>query len=864
MNTSAKAIIALLSILAIASCSRKKDKFLNRNFHAMGSYYNIIYNGNLALEEGKLELQQDYKDHYWDILPIERMKISENISMGNLGDNNTKEGEGEGSKFQRAEEKAAKAIQKHNMLIDGQEHNPQMDEAFILLGKSRYYDQRFIPALEAFNYVLRKHNNSNKLFSAMVWREKTNMRLGYNELALKNLKTLLYHEDAELEKQDYADAAAAMAQAYLNLEQQDSAIFPLDTAIAYTKSKDELGRYLFIKAQIQERLGRIDSAHKTFDKIIALNRKIPRTYLINAHLEKIKTIDSLNGDKQAQLTLLTELADNRENRPFLDRIYYQTANFYHRNDSINQAIVFYNKSLREESIDTFLVSRNYLNLGNIYFDDAQYKTAGAYYDSTLTYLFQNSREYRAIKKKRENLDDVILYETIAVKNDSILQLVNMPAAEKEAYFKNYADSLKSAAITAAKNSFKQPQNTNGNFFGKQQSIAGGPNAGNNYYFYNTMQVANGIRTFKKTWGNIALEDNWRFNPKKERKKNNTEDLSEKALIAQIENDPQYNPQNFIDQLPKEQSLIDSLSTERNFAYYQLGIIYKEKFKEYGLASDKLEKLLKNSPEERLILPSKYNLYKIYEATGNTTKANYWKQNIIDNHPETRYAKILKNPKAFEGDKDSPEAIYTMVYRKFEAQQYQAVLDDCNMYIDRFTGTDIIPKFELLKAICSGRFLGLESFKKGLNYVALNYPQSEEGKHAEHLVKTLIPELEKQTYITPQKDYNNYKLIYDFDKNKQEEAITLQEDINTALKELGYASSFKTSIDNFSPTKVFVVIHGLQSSLGAQGLAEQLSEPNKKQQWKAIKQPSFPIAANNYKTLLTKKNLNDYLEFLNKL
>lgn len=208
MNTSAKAIIALLSILAIASCSRKKDKFLNRNFHAMGSYYNIIYNGNLALEEGKLELQQDYKDHYWDILPIERMKISENISMGNLGDNNTKEGEegeGEGSKFQRAEEKAAKAIQKHNMLIDGQEHNPQMDEAFILLGKSRYYDQRFIPALEAFNYVLRKHNNSNKLFSAMVWREKTNMRLGYNELALKNLKTLLYHEDAELEKQDYAD-----------------------------------------------------------------------------------------------------------------------------------------------------------------------------------------------------------------------------------------------------------------------------------------------------------------------------------------------------------------------------------------------------------------------------------------------------------------------------------------------------------------------------------------------------------------------------------------------------------------------------------------------------------------------------------
>jgi hypothetical protein len=34
----------------------------------------------------------------------------------------------------------------------------------------------------------------------------------------------------------------------------------------------------------------------------------------------------------------------------------------------------------------------------------------------------------------------------------------------------------------------------------------------------------------------------------------------------------------------------------NKAYYQLGVIYKEKFKEYELAT-KLEQLLQNSPEE---------------------------------------------------------------------------------------------------------------------------------------------------------------------------------------------------------------------------------------------------------------------------
>jgi hypothetical protein len=55
-----------------------------------------------------------------------------------------------------AETKATKAIQKHSMNIDGRERN-QIDEAYLLLGKARYYDQRFIPALDAFNYILYKY-----------------------------------------------------------------------------------------------------------------------------------------------------------------------------------------------------------------------------------------------------------------------------------------------------------------------------------------------------------------------------------------------------------------------------------------------------------------------------------------------------------------------------------------------------------------------------------------------------------------------------------------------------------------------------------------------------------------------------------
>jgi hypothetical protein len=116
--------------------------------------------------------------------------------------------------------KATKAIQKHSMNIDGRERNFQIDEAYLLLGKARYYDQRFIPALDAFNYILYKYPNS-KIYEAKIWRGKTNMRLGSDALVV-NMTTLL--KDQDLKKQVVANVNALLSEAYLNLEEKTSLI----------------------------------------------------------------------------------------------------------------------------------------------------------------------------------------------------------------------------------------------------------------------------------------------------------------------------------------------------------------------------------------------------------------------------------------------------------------------------------------------------------------------------------------------------------------------------------------------------------------------------------------------------------------
>ncbi|HAI40674.1 MAG TPA: hypothetical protein DCM40_22535, partial [Maribacter sp.] len=134
-------------------------------------------------------------------------------------------------------------------------------------------------------------------------------------------------------------------------------------------------------------------------------------------------------------------------------------------------------------------------------------------------------------------------------------------------------------------------------------------------------------------------------------------------------DEKFSLDYYMDRLPTDVAIIDSLKTERNFANYQLGLIYKEKFNENLLAAEKLENVLASNAEERLILPSKYNLYKIYEEVDSPLKERM-KADIIANHSDSRYAEILLNPQAVLADSsDSPEKRYENLFKQYQEQHF---------------------------------------------------------------------------------------------------------------------------------------------------------------------------------------------------
>jgi len=844
-----------------------------RNSHALSTKYNILYNGQVGLDKGVKEIKSNNDDDFWKQLPIEKMQIAEDFTSTTKSKN---------TNFELAEAKATKAIQKHSMNIGGRERNAQMDDAYLMLGKSRYYDQRFVPALDAFNYILYKYPNSSKIYEAKIWREKTNMRLGNDALVIKNINKLL--EDHDVKKQVAADANALLSESFLNLEEKDSAVATLKLAIEFTKVKQERARYRFILGQLYQQLGYKDSAASAYQSVIDMNRKADRKFVIQAHAKKAELFDYQNGDFNSFTKTFDKLANDRENRPYKDLILHHMAVFYDQKKEQKQALNFYNLSLRTNSKDSYLVASNYRNLGNMYFRNSEYPAAAKYYDSTLVKLNDKTREYTKIQKIRSNLDEVILYETLAKRNDSILHVVSMNGSDKIAYYEQYIVKLKEEdeikKVAEEKRKVKQENlernSTTSSIDSAINQEPGQPakksammppaistissqQGGSIFYFYNPTTVAFGKIEFKKTWGDRTPNRNWRLssgtvNPTLADSlivaKETLEEVSSEEKIVE-----QYTTDYYLKQIPVTQTAIDSISKERNFAYYQLGIIYKEKLKENNLAIAKLNQLLNNNPEEKLVLPSMYNLYKLYQIT-DASKAEAMRKRISAQYPDSRYAQIINNTKLdVTSLNETPESAYTKWYKLYRQEQFVTVLENADSLINQFSGDQIVSKFELLKANAIGKLKGLAAYKNALQGVADNYPNTEEGKNAQEIVSSQIPFLEKmELNIT---DSNNWKILYRVGSREDTNTKAIEEKIKMFIVAENLQKLYY-SFDTYTEKENFITIHGIKSEVYAKDMAAVLKENVK---YKMI-DPAIVVSGENYKVIQIKKNMDIYLALKN--
>ena len=727
-------ISLVVSLVLLDACSTKKNTFISRNYQALTTKYNVLFNGQQALEKGIASLNENYKDDWFEILPIETIKfegnkvvlrnMSINVNSGFKSNTNSNQNT-EQTPFEKAEEKAVKAIQKHSMNFNGLERNRKIDDAYLLLGKARYYSQRFIPAIEAFNYVIANYPDADLIAETKIWRAKANVRNDNEERAIETMNLLLYVKDTletDVSDRIKEQAHTAMAMAYMKTDTLQKAIKHLQLATRTLKLKDQGARNLFVLGQVYANRGDKDSAVMVFKRLVDF-KQAPKKYQIHGEIELAKNTTS---DSVAVLVMkrLDDLIKDRENRKFLDELYFQRAVLHETNDSVALAVEDYNRSLRSTGGGKKQRTFTHERLGNLYFNKANYSFASAHYDSVLQFA-ENDRDLRIrrVMRKSKNLAELIKNEQIVSVNDSILTLANLSVDDQKAYFETYVAKLKKADEELAQLLLNRAN------FSSSNSLQSTKKQG--WYFYNPQVLKFGKSEFKKFWGTRRLEDNWRWSTK--RSARNSENDENKEVVNN-----RYNVDGYVAQIPTDKSVLDSLYVQRNQALYDLGLIYKEQFKNSDLAIKRFERLEKLSPAKELILPLNWHLYQIYKSS-DAVKSEKYKNTILSNYPETVFAKVIQNPDGVienEVEEDVVEQNYKELYYLYKNNKFETVITKVDSIIPKIQGNDLERKYQLLKALTIGKHQNKEAYKKALKFVFVNYGNFEEGKKAKEILQKL--------------------------------------------------------------------------------------------------------------------------------
>ena len=854
---------------------------LNRGYHALTTKYNILFHGNESYTEALEALKEGYFDDYWEILPIERIQIevdperefergvSLESKQGSVLDNLAFAGEAlggpestDGQGFTRSENKAVKAIQKHSMYIKGRERNSQMANAYLLLGKSRYYDGRFVPALEAFNYILYKYPDSDLIGEAKVWREKTNLRLRYDDLAIKNLKELLRERKGRLGRQVESDAYAMLAQGYINLEQLDSASTALQSAVALVSNQEEKARYHYILGQLNGRIGKKEEATQNFETIIDMNRKAPRSYTVHAYAEIFELTGANKSDSVAFLKQYNSLLNDRDNRPYLDVLNRQVGLFYRDIDQQEKALTYLKTAANKGGQDKQLKARNFLSIADIYFNSAGYAEAGQYYDSALALLPPKAKETFRISKRRESLREVVDLELVAHKNDSILHLVALTAEERAVYFQSFIDELRKEDYRKMQANLGTKGNAGADFFNVVnfgeaieksfgESNFGSMGGKTTFYFYSNQALLRGRQDFKRRWGNRTLTDNWRWSAMQSAANNANEEEEEQALAENQVNkerqtddfvDPRYQLETYVAKIPSDSTQIAKLKDDRDLAYFELGAIYSERFGKIPEGINRLEQLLTFDPKERLILPAMYKLYKLYQEI-DPAKAAAMKAEIIATYPASRYAKLMQNLSIGSDGDLAPEQIYGAIYQVFKADQYEEAKAMMKDALERIDDT-YVSKFELLNAMLIARTEGVKRYKEALNYLALTYSSTPEGREAAQLLQQVIPALEGKQFATT--DSSNWKIVVAVPTDKIADFASIKANMQrVAGVEAG--TGLKFTEDYYLASTKLYVLHGFKSKAETSRMMGRLGDD-----------PAYiPMMQEDYSVIQIKKNLHEY-------
>jgi tetratricopeptide (TPR) repeat protein len=498
-------------------------------------------------------------------------------------------------------------------------------------------------------------------------------------------------------------------------------------------SKTRRARYSFIIAQLSERQGDLKRAREYYDRTVRLK---PAYEMIFYSKIKIARLFDIKNNNTVKLKKdLLKMSREFKNTDYNDVIFFTLGEIEEKEKNIPQALSYYNQSVRKSVNNPNQKALSFLKMAEINFDLTNYQPAEAYYDSTIAALSPDHPDYNNIIARKKTLETLVKQIKTISREDSLQRIAKMSETDRNKFIDRLIEQLEKEEarrlrdLENAQNNAASSTNTLGSSGGASPLPGMGSSA--TFYFYSPTLVSFGIVDYVKKWGNRKQEDNWRRSGKALLMDEQTADggRRDSAGVTKVDSikKMKLGRDFYLKDLPMNDTLLTKSTNRIIKAYYVMGSVYKEELNNTKKTISTFEELNIRYPENRYALNTYYSLYRIYLQEKNTSKAEYYKNKILTEFPESEFAMLIKNPDYAQernAQKSEVEDFYSQVLADYRSANFQEALSKSKKGISAYGKSDYLSKFEFIKAVSAGKLKGVDTLEKELKLLVAKYPDSE--------------------------------------------------------------------------------------------------------------------------------------------
>ena len=749
--------VFLTIALILTGCSTQKNTAQSRWWHAFNAKYNTYYNGTLAYIDGSLEKETGNKDNYTEQIPLYTVSNKNSREIGKAN-------------FDRAIEKCEKAIHQHSIKrrpewtknrrktakdiewLSRREYNPFLWKAWMLMGRSQFYQGDFESAAATFSYMSRLYATQPAIYGkARAWLAKCYIEQNWNydaEDVIRNMLRDSIHWRAQKEW-DYT-----FADYYIHTGNAEQAIPYLRKVISHEMRRKQKAREWYLMGQLQASIGNKKEAYKAFRHVIRQNP--PYELAFNARIAMTEVMAKDNASKM--ISRLKRMAASDNNKEYQDQIYYAIGNIHLSRKDTLQAITAYEKGNQKSTRNGIEKGVLLLHLGDLYWTKEKFSDARRCYGEAIGLLDKDRKDYQQLANRSKVLDELVPYTDAVQLQDSLQQLARMSEKERNAAIDRVIDALKKKekeernrkAEEEAESTLRQDGGNfanNNNFASSNSPQKNNENSANTpangqWYFYSPLTVSQGKAQFQKLWGKRDNVDNWQRINKTvvanaagaeemtdEQRDSLAQAAEQEELLKQTSdsavNDP-HRREYYLAQIPFTPKQLAESNKLLEDGLYHAGVIFKDKLDNLPLSRKSLLRLANNHPDYEHLDDAYYHLYLLYSRERKPEMAQTYLQKLKAEYPESQWTTLLSDPYYAENAKRGvqiEDSLYTLTYQAFRDGEYDKVERNAQISRNRFPDGANRDKFLFVGGLSKLNDGDIKSCLADLKEVVSKYPDS---------------------------------------------------------------------------------------------------------------------------------------------